>query len=199
MRINWAAHTNCENKLLYLIFKMYILPRVFCLLVYCVYIYINTQTVFIYFTKLWSLIPHIKLLYMITRFDFGINTQQCEIRRKKLQAVFFLVRFLELTVFYSVKAKGGEKEVSPNTVFCVWHEFSSDFKDTWKKENKAILKERYGPTSCLTCVCLKPFWHPCQYYIFNRATTKLHFFIFHSLQLIFMTFITITLSLFFLL
>ncbi|XP_073346242.1 formin-2-like [Pagrus major] len=50
--------------------------------------------------------------------------------------------FLELTVFFSVKAKAGEKEVSPNTVFCIWHEFSSDFKDQWKKENKAILKER---------------------------------------------------------
>lgn len=50
--------------------------------------------------------------------------------------------FLELTVFFSVKAKGGEKEVSPNTFFSVWHEFSSDFKDQWKKENKAILKER---------------------------------------------------------
>nr|XP_020467389.1 formin-2 [Monopterus albus] len=50
--------------------------------------------------------------------------------------------FLELTVFFAVKAKGGEKEVSPNTFFCVWHEFSSDFKDQWKKENKIILKER---------------------------------------------------------
>ncbi|XP_037134541.1 formin-2 [Syngnathus acus] len=50
--------------------------------------------------------------------------------------------FLELTVFYSVKAKGGEKEVSPNTIFSVWYEFSSDFKDLWKKENKSILKER---------------------------------------------------------
>ncbi|KAF3851731.1 hypothetical protein F7725_005086, partial [Dissostichus mawsoni] len=50
--------------------------------------------------------------------------------------------FLELTVFFSVKAKSGEKEVSPNTLFCVWHEFSSDFKDQWKKENKVILKER---------------------------------------------------------
>ncbi|XP_061764608.1 formin-2-like [Nerophis ophidion] len=50
--------------------------------------------------------------------------------------------FLELTVLYSVKAKGGEKEVSPNTVFSVWYEFSSDFKDMWKKENKTILKER---------------------------------------------------------
>ncbi|XP_068439001.1 formin-2 isoform X2 [Clinocottus analis] len=50
--------------------------------------------------------------------------------------------FLELTVFFSVKAKSGEKEPSPNTLFCVWHEFSSDFKDQWKKENKVILKER---------------------------------------------------------
>ncbi|XP_051926975.1 formin-2 [Hippocampus zosterae] len=50
--------------------------------------------------------------------------------------------FLELTVFYSVKAKAGEKEVSPNTIFSIWYEFSSDFKDLWKKENKSILKER---------------------------------------------------------
>ncbi|KAL0178845.1 hypothetical protein M9458_024287, partial [Cirrhinus mrigala] len=50
-------------------------------------------------------------------------------------------RFLELCVFFSVKAKSGEKEVSPNTFFSVWHEFSTDFKDTWKKENKIILQE----------------------------------------------------------
>ncbi|XP_034716576.1 formin-2 isoform X2 [Etheostoma cragini] len=50
--------------------------------------------------------------------------------------------FLELTVFFSVKAKAGEKEASPNTLFCIWHEFSSDFKEQWKKENKVILKER---------------------------------------------------------
>ncbi|XP_039978952.1 formin-2-like [Xiphias gladius] len=50
--------------------------------------------------------------------------------------------FLELTVFFSVRAKAGEKEVSTNTFFCIWHEFSSDFKDQWKKENKTILKER---------------------------------------------------------
>ncbi|XP_067286268.1 formin-2 isoform X2 [Pseudorasbora parva] len=50
--------------------------------------------------------------------------------------------FLELCVFFSVKAKSGEKEVSPNTFFSIWHEFSSDFKDTWKKENKLILQER---------------------------------------------------------
>ncbi|KAL4640979.1 formin-2-like [Arapaima gigas] len=50
--------------------------------------------------------------------------------------------FLELTVFFSVKPKAGEKEVSPNAFFSVWHEFSTDFKDLWKKENKAILQER---------------------------------------------------------
>ncbi|XP_051958661.1 formin-2 isoform X1 [Xyrauchen texanus] len=50
--------------------------------------------------------------------------------------------FLELCVYFSVKAKSGEKEVSPNTFFSVWHEFSTDFKDTWKKENKVILQER---------------------------------------------------------
>ncbi|KAK2815463.1 hypothetical protein Q5P01_025930 [Channa striata] len=50
--------------------------------------------------------------------------------------------FLQLTVLFSVKAKAGEKEVSPHTFFCIWHEFSSDFKDQWKKENKVILKER---------------------------------------------------------
>ncbi|KAJ0060354.1 hypothetical protein NL108_010141, partial [Boleophthalmus pectinirostris] len=49
--------------------------------------------------------------------------------------------FLELTVFFSVKAKAGEKEVSLQTFFSVWHEFSSDLKDQWKRENRAILKE----------------------------------------------------------
>uniref|UniRef100_A0A3P8UPB7 FH2 domain-containing protein n=1 Tax=Cynoglossus semilaevis TaxID=244447 RepID=A0A3P8UPB7_CYNSE len=50
--------------------------------------------------------------------------------------------FLELSVFFSVKPKSGEKEVSPNTFFSLWHEFTSDFKEQWKKENKVILKER---------------------------------------------------------
>ncbi|XP_061666146.1 formin-2 isoform X2 [Syngnathoides biaculeatus] len=50
--------------------------------------------------------------------------------------------FLELASLYCMKAKAGEKEVSPNTIFSLWYEFSSDFKDLWKKENKSILKER---------------------------------------------------------
>ncbi|XP_072265188.1 formin-2 isoform X2 [Pyxicephalus adspersus] len=51
-------------------------------------------------------------------------------------------RFLETTAFFCVKPKLGEKEVSPNTFFSIWHEFSTDFKDSWKKENKLILQER---------------------------------------------------------
>ncbi|XP_008266441.1 formin-2 isoform X2 [Oryctolagus cuniculus] len=50
--------------------------------------------------------------------------------------------FLETTTYFFMKPKIGEKEVSPNVFFSIWHEFSSDFKDFWKKENKLILQER---------------------------------------------------------
>nr|XP_005999003.1 PREDICTED: formin-2 [Latimeria chalumnae] len=50
--------------------------------------------------------------------------------------------FLETSAFYLMKPKMGEKEVSPNMLFSLWHEFCTDFKDLWKKENKLILKER---------------------------------------------------------
>ncbi|XP_055002859.1 formin-2 [Sorex araneus] len=50
--------------------------------------------------------------------------------------------FLETTAYFFMKPKLGEKEVSTNVFFSIWHEFSSDFKDFWKKENKLILQER---------------------------------------------------------
>uniref|UniRef100_A0A3Q2Y8F2 FH2 domain-containing protein n=1 Tax=Hippocampus comes TaxID=109280 RepID=A0A3Q2Y8F2_HIPCM len=50
--------------------------------------------------------------------------------------------FLELSTSFSVKPKPGEKEASPNTLFGLWHEFSTDFKEQWKKQNKLMLKER---------------------------------------------------------
>ncbi|XP_036403053.1 formin-2-like [Megalops cyprinoides] len=65
---------------------------------------------------------------------------ELETEERQLAAVH--TAFLELTVFFSVKAKAGEKEVSPHTHFSVWHEFSTDFKDLWKKESKVILQER---------------------------------------------------------
>uniref|UniRef100_A0A8C9L352 FH2 domain-containing protein n=1 Tax=Pavo cristatus TaxID=9049 RepID=A0A8C9L352_PAVCR len=51
--------------------------------------------------------------------------------------------FLETAAYFCMKPKMGEKEVSPHSFFNIWHEFSSDFKDFWKKENKLILQERY--------------------------------------------------------
>lgn len=63
--------------------------------------------------------------------------------RKHLVAVCYPPpRFSELSVSFSVKPKAGEKEVSPNTLFSVWHEFSTDFKEQWKKHNKMMLQER---------------------------------------------------------
>ncbi|XP_053918959.1 formin-2 [Cuculus canorus] len=50
--------------------------------------------------------------------------------------------FLETAAYFCMKPKLGEKEVSPHSFFSIWHEFSSDFKDFWKKENKLILQER---------------------------------------------------------
>lgn len=56
---------------------------------------------------------------------------------------FFFDSFLETAAYFCMKPKMGEKEVSPHSFFSIWHEFSSDFKDFWKKENKLILQERY--------------------------------------------------------
>ncbi|KAJ1062635.1 hypothetical protein K5549_020374, partial [Capra hircus] len=50
--------------------------------------------------------------------------------------------FLETTAYFFMRPKIGKKEVSPNVFFSIWHEFSSDFKDFGKKENKLILQER---------------------------------------------------------
>ncbi|XP_074017680.1 formin-2 [Numenius arquata] len=50
--------------------------------------------------------------------------------------------FLETAAYFCMKPKMGEKEVSPHSFFSIWHEFSSDFKDFWKKENKLLLQER---------------------------------------------------------
>lgn len=57
--------------------------------------------------------------------------------------LFSVLSFGELSMSFSVKPKAGEKEVSPNTFFSIWHEFSTDFKDQWKKKNKLMLKERW--------------------------------------------------------
>uniref|UniRef100_A0A8C2DNU2 Formin 2 n=1 Tax=Cyprinus carpio TaxID=7962 RepID=A0A8C2DNU2_CYPCA len=77
------------------------------------------------------------------RMEVFVSEAKTELEGQEKQLGDTHKMFLELCVFFSVKAKSGEKEVSPNTFFTVWHEFSTDFKDSWKKENKIILQERY--------------------------------------------------------
>uniref|UniRef100_A0A672K8F7 Formin-like n=1 Tax=Sinocyclocheilus grahami TaxID=75366 RepID=A0A672K8F7_SINGR len=54
----------------------------------------------------------------------------------------FSCSFQELVMYFGLKPKSGEKEVSPNYVFMLWYEFCNDFKSTWNRENKSISKER---------------------------------------------------------
>uniref|UniRef100_A0A8D0L6U2 Formin-2 n=1 Tax=Sphenodon punctatus TaxID=8508 RepID=A0A8D0L6U2_SPHPU len=61
---------------------------------------------------------------------------------KTFSASIVFDSFLETAAYFSMKPKMGEKEVSPHAFFSIWHEFSSDFKEFWKKENKLILQER---------------------------------------------------------
>ncbi|KAG5857611.1 hypothetical protein ANANG_G00021270 [Anguilla anguilla] len=50
--------------------------------------------------------------------------------------------FQDTVNYFGVKPKSGEKEVAPSSVFMLWYEFCSDFKNTWKQESKNISKER---------------------------------------------------------
>lgn len=50
--------------------------------------------------------------------------------------------FQDMVTYFGLKPKAGEKEVSPNYIFMLWHEFCNDFKNTWNRENKIISKER---------------------------------------------------------
>ncbi|XP_038597026.1 formin-1 [Tachyglossus aculeatus] len=60
-----------------------------------------------------------------------------ESRLAKAQESFWLT-----VGFFGMKPKSGEKELMPSHVFSVWHEFCSDVKATWKRENKNISQER---------------------------------------------------------
>uniref|UniRef100_A0A8C1STR6 Formin 1 n=1 Tax=Cyprinus carpio TaxID=7962 RepID=A0A8C1STR6_CYPCA len=50
--------------------------------------------------------------------------------------------FQDMVMYFGLKPKSGEKEVSPNFIFMLWYEFCNDFKSTWTRENKNISKER---------------------------------------------------------
>lgn len=54
-----------------------------------------------------------------------------------------LFSFQDLALYFGLKPKPGEKEVTTGYFFMLWFEFCADFKARWKRENKNISKERY--------------------------------------------------------
>lgn len=50
--------------------------------------------------------------------------------------------FQDMVSYYGVKAKSGEKEVAPSSVFMLWYEFCCDFKSAWVRQSKSVSKER---------------------------------------------------------
>ncbi|XP_060943738.1 formin-2 [Limanda limanda] len=76
------------------------------------------------------------------KMDTFLSRAKTELETQDTQLADTQKIFLELSSSFSVKPKAGEKEVSPNTLFSIWHEFSTDFKDQWKKKNKLMLEER---------------------------------------------------------
>uniref|UniRef100_A0A8C6KGD1 FH2 domain-containing protein n=1 Tax=Nothobranchius furzeri TaxID=105023 RepID=A0A8C6KGD1_NOTFU len=49
----------------------------------------------------------------------------------------------DLVLYFGLKPKPGEKEVTTSHLFMLWFEFCADFKSRWKRENKNISKQRY--------------------------------------------------------
>ncbi|KAM9809144.1 formin-2 [Syngnathus typhle] len=76
------------------------------------------------------------------KMDAFVRQAQTELETQEKQLADTQKTFLELSTSFSVKPKSGEKEASPGTLFGPWHEFSTDFKEHWKKQNKLMLKER---------------------------------------------------------
>nr|XP_057913841.1 formin-like isoform X4 [Doryrhamphus excisus] len=50
--------------------------------------------------------------------------------------------FQDLCVYFELKSKAGDKELTAGHFFMLWFEFSADFKARWKRENRNISKER---------------------------------------------------------
>ncbi|XP_051265961.1 formin isoform X1 [Dicentrarchus labrax] len=50
--------------------------------------------------------------------------------------------FQDLVLYFGLRPKTGEKEVTTGHFFMLWFEFCADFKARWKRENKNLSKER---------------------------------------------------------
>ncbi|XP_050989624.1 formin isoform X2 [Labeo rohita] len=71
-----------------------------------------------------------------------VNTAQSEYETEDERLQAAQKSFQEMVMYFGLKPKSGEKEVSPNYIFMLWYEFCNDFKNIWNRENKNISKER---------------------------------------------------------
>ncbi|KAI8479282.1 riboflavin kinase [Branchiostoma belcheri] len=61
-------------------------------------------------------------------------------------------RFQQVVIFFGVRPRPGDTEVTPPYFFSLWTAFCRDFKDIWKKEqNKHAKKKNKGITTHLDC------------------------------------------------
>uniref|UniRef100_A0A3Q3XD31 FH2 domain-containing protein n=1 Tax=Mola mola TaxID=94237 RepID=A0A3Q3XD31_MOLML len=58
--------------------------------------------------------------------------------KDKMEA--FVLSFQDLVLYFGLKPKAGEKEVTSGYFFMLWFEFCADFKPRWKRENKNVSK-----------------------------------------------------------
>ncbi|XP_058605795.1 formin isoform X1 [Onychostoma macrolepis] len=71
-----------------------------------------------------------------------VSTAQSEYETEDERLQAAQKSFQDMVMYFGLKPKSGEKEVSPNYIFMLWYEFCNDFKNTWNRENKNISKER---------------------------------------------------------
>ncbi|KTG41670.1 hypothetical protein cypCar_00031784 [Cyprinus carpio] len=71
-----------------------------------------------------------------------VSTAQSEYETEDEQLQEAQKSFQDTVMYFGLRPKSGEKEVSPNFIFMLWYEFCNDFKSTWNRENKNISKER---------------------------------------------------------
>lgn len=73
-----------------------------------------------------------------------VKQQPCWFCRLRNWTVFWLLfRFMETAIFFCVKPRSGDKEVTPEYFFSQWSTFCQDFKDQWKREQQRLLKIRW--------------------------------------------------------
>uniref|UniRef100_A0A8C9WZD8 FH2 domain-containing protein n=1 Tax=Sander lucioperca TaxID=283035 RepID=A0A8C9WZD8_SANLU len=81
--------------------------------------------------------------------------------KDKMEAFVLSGDFQDLVLYFGLKPKSGEKEVTPGHLLMLWFEFCADFKARWKRENKTISNERYQITLCIsrtTTVCKNTYY-----------------------------------------